>query len=444
MIDDASGKRVRNLVSQAPFKKGENIAWWDGTDDLGRDVAAANHGIYLIPPNLVAPGSYTVRGLWHKPLDLRYEFSVYSPGEPPWPTNDTSGGWMTNHTPASCVVMIPAEKAPGGKPLVGIGAFVSEGGSAFSWVNLDGKKIGGRGWIGGVWTGAQYLAADSGPDAEANVATYVGSTFVGNKKYGVDGKVEIRLTKLTTLVPNGDLPVLKEKLLLDPLPALPPRGLVVDGSKHRESDDYLGGLAVHNGLLVFSETVLNKIVFVDAKAGNIQGEAAVPDPRALAFDGEGRLLVLSGQTLLRYPAGASATNLPAPEKLVTGLEDPRGITVDAAGKIYISDQGNSNQVKTFSPDGKPLAVYGKPGVPQAGPYDPLHMNHPKGIAVDTNGRLWVTEDDYQPKRVSIWNSDGTFWKAFYGSSQYGGGGILDSKYERNFPLRWDGIPSRLG
>jgi hypothetical protein len=436
VIEDASGKRIRNLISQAPFPKGENTVWWDGTDDLGRDPTAPAHGIYFIPPNFVVPGSYTIRGIWHKPLDIRYEFTVYSPGDPPWETMDGSGGWMTNHTPASSVVFIPGTKAPGEQPLIGLGAYVSEGGSAFAWLNLDGKKIGGRGWIGGSWTGAQYLAGDSGPDSEQDVAAYVGSTFEGSKKYGVDGKIEIRLTKLTTLVPSGDKPVLNEKILFD----APPAGSA-NAPEVPTAADYLGGVAVRNGLLVISETVVNKLVFIDAKAGTIQGEAAVADPRALAFDEQGRLLVLSGQTLLRYPAGASAPNLPTPEKLITGLEDPRGITVDSAGKIYISDQGNSNQVKSFSPDGKPLLVYGKSGASQAGPYDPLHMNHPKGIAVDPNGRLWVAEDDFHPKRVSVWNADGTLWKAWYGPSQYGGGGIIDQGQKGAF--LYDGMEFHL-
>ncbi|MGB8355509.1 MAG: hypothetical protein WCD79_16545 [Chthoniobacteraceae bacterium] len=425
VIEDSTGKRVRNLVAQASFQKGDNVAWWDGTDDLGRDVPAANHGLYLIPPAFVPPGSYVVRGLWHKPLDLRYEFSVYNPGDPPWPTVDNTGGWMTSHTPASCAVFIPAEKAPGHKPLVGIGAYVSEGGSAFSWLDLDGKKIGGRGWIGGAWTGAQFLAADTGPHAEPKVAAYVGSTFEGNIKYGVDGKVEIRLTKLTTLIPNGDQPVLKEQLLLDPLPDLPPGP---NGKKVRRSmDDYLGGVAVHDGLLVFSQPAYNKIVFVDAKDGYLVGDVAVQDPRALAFDDKGRLLVLSGQTLLRYPENVKPPNVPVPEKFITGFEEPRGITVDSLGKIYVADQGKSHQVKLFTDTGRYLGAYGKPGAPQAGPYDPLHMNHPKGITVDSNGRLWVTEDDFQPKRVSVWNPDGSLYKAWYGGPQYGGGGILDPK-----------------
>src|SRR5690242_16258652 len=58
VIEDASGKRVRNLVSEAPFPAGENTAWWDGLDDLGRDPEAAAHAVYHIPGKLVAPGAY--------------------------------------------------------------------------------------------------------------------------------------------------------------------------------------------------------------------------------------------------------------------------------------------------------------------------------------------------------------------------------------------------
>lgn len=437
VIEDASGKRLRNLVSQTPFPKGENIVWWDGTDDIARDPAAPDHGIYAIPPEFVAPGTYTVRGLWHKPLDLHYEFSVYSPGDPPWPTEDTTGGWMTNHTPASATVFIPGNKAPGGQPLIGIGAWFSEGGSAFSWVNLEGKKVGGRGWIGGNWTGAPFLAVDSGSGAESGVAAYVGSAFPGNKKYGIDGKIEIRLTKLTNLVAAGDQPVLKEPFALDPLPDVSfPTGT--------PPAPYLGGIAVYNGLLVFSETVGDKITFIDAKAGKILGAAPISNPRGLAFDSQGRLLVLSGKSLLRYPSGTIPPNPPPPETLVANLDDPRGITVDTAGNIYIADQGESQQVKVYSQSGQPLMVYGHPGAPQAGPYDPLHMNHPKGLAIDSDGRLWVAEDDYQPKRVSVWNTNGTLWKAWYGPAQYGGGGMLDpgdkTKYLYNgmeFHLDWN-------
>ena len=36
VIEDQEHKRVRNLVSETPFPAGENVAWWDGSDDLSR------------------------------------------------------------------------------------------------------------------------------------------------------------------------------------------------------------------------------------------------------------------------------------------------------------------------------------------------------------------------------------------------------------------------
>ena len=81
VIEDTQNRRVRNLVSETPFPAGENIAWWDSSDDLLRDPEAAKHGVYHIPTRPVALGTYKVRGLWHQPLKLRYEFSIYNAGK---------------------------------------------------------------------------------------------------------------------------------------------------------------------------------------------------------------------------------------------------------------------------------------------------------------------------------------------------------------------------
>lgn len=47
VIDDANGKRVRNLVAETAFPKGDNMVWWDGTDDLLRDPEPYRHGVYF-------------------------------------------------------------------------------------------------------------------------------------------------------------------------------------------------------------------------------------------------------------------------------------------------------------------------------------------------------------------------------------------------------------
>jgi hypothetical protein len=129
---------------------------------------------------------------------------------------------------------------------------------------------------------------------------------------------------------------------------------------------------------------------------------------------------------------AKPLQLPAEALIVANLEDPHGLTLDAQGNIFISDHGASQQVKVFAAHGKLTRLIGKAGPPKAGPYDPLHMNHPAGLAVDANGRLWVAENDYLPKRVSIWNDDGTLWRAFYGPAKYGGGGTLDPQDATRF------------
>ncbi len=98
---------MRNLVSETPFPAGENIAWWDGSDDLLRDPEAARHGVYHIPTRPVAPGTYKVRGLWHQRLKLHYEFSIYNAGKPAWTTADNTGCWLTTHTPPTSMAVVP-------------------------------------------------------------------------------------------------------------------------------------------------------------------------------------------------------------------------------------------------------------------------------------------------------------------------------------------------
>lgn len=405
VIDDAQGRRVRNLVSETPFPAGGNVAWWDGMDDVGRDAEAARHGLYHVPGAFVAPGTYKVRGLYRKDIDLLYEFPIYTAGDPAWNTSDKTGAWLSNHTPPCCALFVPANRSPNGKDLVYIGSHISEGTHGLAWVDLEGRKAGGVTWVGGNWTGAQELALDTGADADKKIILYVGSTFEG----------ELRLTALTN---SGDKPVFK-------------MGGSQDGKKKdkdKEKENSLSGLAVRNGLLVCSLSNSNKLLFVDAASGKMIGESQLAEPKGLAFDAEGRLLAISGRQVLRFALGTkpSPGDLPKAEVVVEkGLDDPMRLAVDATGTLFVSDRGASHQVKVFSKDGKPLRSIGKAGTPKAGPYDPLRMNNPAGLTVDSQGRLWVTEQDEQPKRVSVWKASGELVKAFYGPAEYGGGGALD-------------------
>jgi hypothetical protein len=414
VIEDQNGRRVRNLISQTFFHAGKNTVWWDGLDDLGRDLDAAHHGVYAIPPRLVAPGDYTVRGLVHQEVKTSYEFSLYANGNPPWDIKDHTGAWLANHTPPQAAAFVPAEQSPTKQPVVFLGSYITEGPDGLAWVDLDGKKLGGRTWIGGVWTGAPYLARDEGPDAVPDISVYAASLWQTDKNSG-QGTIRI-----STLPKNSDKPVF-----------LYPTGpLTNDASGIMEE---IGGFAVHNGIGIVSLTKKNQLVFADLKNGKVLGTAAVDSPHGLVFDAREHLLVLSGNKLLRFETTDDPGRLPPGKSLISSnLESPVGITRDKEGKIYISDGGESHQVKVFTEEGKFIFAIGKAGLPQAGPYDPLHMNNPAGMAIDSRNQLWVTENDYFPKRVSVWTLDGKLIRAFYGPGRYGGGGTLDPQDKSKF------------
>lgn len=412
VIEDLQNKRVRNLVSETPFPAGENIAWWDGSDDLLRDPEAAKHGVYHIPTRPVAPGSYKVRGLWHKPVKLHYEFSIYSAGKPAWSTADNTGCWMTTHTPPSSMAFIPGTRTTDGQSLIFMGAYVAEGGHGLQWLREDGTKIGGQHWVGGTWTGAPTLAVDSGAKHITDHLCYVGSVWDG----------ELRLTAKTSKL--EDKPVFKTQLGPDPRIKKPSDGVkppVLEGFDGGDKVFVLSGIAVHDGVIVCSMIRQNELLLIDAKSAEITSRLPVENPRGVCFDASGRMLVLSGTKLLRDA-----------ETLITGLDEPRHVATASNGEIFITDRGASHQVKVFSSDGRFLRAIGKPGAPASGTYDPLHLNNPNGFALDSQGRAWVAETDNFPRRVSVWSSEGKLERAFYGPTEYGGGGVLDPRDEKKF------------
>ena len=346
---------------------------------------------------------------------------------------------------------MPADKAPGGKPLVYLGSYVTEGGAGLAWVDLDGNKQGGKGWIGGNWTGAPYIARDAGAKADPKTIIYVASVW-GDNQSNPESKKSVNL-RVTAITSGSDRPVLKYAFQCGDTP-----GPYESGGQFWATQ--IGGLAVHDGLVFVSLTKVNEIIVADASSGAILGSITVHDPRGLAFDTAGRLLALSEHRLLRFAAfgdasGVKPAQAPAPQSIIeSGLEDPVGITLDTSGNIYISDRGNSNQVKVFKPNGQPLRTIGHPGPSVAGPYDPLHMNNPRGLTIDSNHRLWVAEEDFQPKRISVWNLDDSstsqLVKAFYGPSEYGGGGSLDPRdkslfyyHGMEFKLDWQTGTSKI-
>ena len=395
VLEDARGHRVRNLVADTWFDAGPQTAWWDGLDESGR-LEGPYAGIYKTVGAPVAPGAYRARGLYHGALEVRYELSPYSPGSPPWPTGGDldhgTGGWLSDHgNPAAALSL------PGPRPRLLFASPVAEASYGLMWTDLEGRKVDGKHWLG-AWTGASHLARDDGPRALPGNDAYAGVAWQG----------ELRLTALHA---DGSFTPIAAQAGLSP--------------------PVLGGLAARDGVLFASLPHEGQLVTVDVARDRVLGRAPLADGRGLAFDGRGHLLALAGRRLLVF-AGATPPALGASRVLVDGLEDPRALTTDAAGNIYVADWGRSQQVKVFDPEGRPLRTIGQPGGAVVGPYDPRRMDRPAGLAIAADGRLWVAEDSAAPKRISAWTAAGELVKAFYGPPQYGGGGAIDPRDPTRF------------
>ncbi len=444
VIEDSEGVRVRNLISQEAFPAGDHVVLWDGMDDKERDLDAARHAIFHIPGRLVQAGRYTVRGLVHPGIDLIYEMTPYTEGKPPWRSADPGSQWLTNHSSPSDVIFLPAGVSPEreGKPTSAGGQLlvcsrVAEGGSGLAWLDMDGRKLWGQHWLGGVWTAASHLALDRGNNPVPGTYAYAAASWPGDK-YN-DFKNELRLHRMVRDVKGwAKAPKDKRFGVGEDRPVLTPTWTIpaVDGVKYDPKDDKarkaaaapLTGLAVYNGIIVCAFEKLNTLLLVDGHKDKVARTLDIAAPRGVAFDRSGRLYVLSGDGVFRY-----GTLDAKPERFALGLQDPQNILIADDGKWYISDWGNSHQVKIYSESGKALGAIGNAGAPALGKYDTNHMNHPAGMALDDRGRLWVTENTHIPKRVSVWDTrTGALLNGLYGPMRYGGSGAVDPADKTRF------------
>jgi hypothetical protein len=139
VLEDTEGRRVRNLVGAGSFQAGDHTVWWDGMREDGVEelhvsgVARFNRQRYAV----AQPGSYRVRGLSRGPLDLKFEFTPYTAGSPPWKTKDGSGGWFHDHSPPSDILWVPERKQ------FFVVSFVGEIGHGAVWLDEAGRKVSG-------------------------------------------------------------------------------------------------------------------------------------------------------------------------------------------------------------------------------------------------------------------------------------------------------------
>jgi hypothetical protein len=113
--------------------------------------------------------------------------------------------------------------------------------------------------------------------------------------------------------------------------------------------------------------------------------------------------------------------------ITSDLVAPYGVTVDTKGEICVTDEGTSQQVKIFGPDGKLLKTLGKEGGrPWAGTYDPTSYRDPSAIAADPQGAINVVESSIPKIFDRIDPATGKTLNRWFGYPAYGVANIGDS------------------
>lgn len=395
VVERLNGVRIRNLMGGFPRSMGEHVDYWDGKNDEGKPVTA---------------GRYRIRGLFHTGLDARYEFSFGSPGDPPWSTADTRGAWLSNHT--NPVAVLADEKR------VYIAALFSEGPHALIAVDYQGRKLWGA-----------LANAHAGPMALSSGYLYVVSEeglSPANAASEINNTVAVRLVRINPLtgaqVPFTDGARSRELVTWNPLSSGVTRPSEDMAAVNGYTADWTGAMVL--GMAALGDTLYvplrfsNRILKVDALTGQVRGSFNIERPAGITVS-RGQLLVVSQNRVVQIdPATGRVRPL-----IETGLSAPVAIAVGRDDRIYITDWKSQMRVRVFSAQGKPLSAIGRlGGRAAAGAYDRAAMWFPRGISIDTGNRLWVAEDDYSPRRVSVWNTDGSLILERLGGLHYAGFG----------------------
>ena len=395
-IFDEKGGVVRELIGGEWRDAGRVELRWDGRDALGFPCETGRDyrwGVYA-----------------HDGLDVVYEGTVGVSGEPPYETPDGIGGWGADHGPP---VACAADET--GRYFVW---HMTEQGRGIVKTDFAGKVV----WrttpyVRGGWN--EYTAA-----CAADGALWLIHQPTNGKKCPALVKIDAA-TGRSELFPNG-------KPFVE-IEAIGPECPVFDaGLAAREKYMFnCAGIAAIGDAVYVSDLNGNRIVALDAKTGAQKGEISCDAPRGLAAAPDGSLYAVSGKSVVRVliktTEGTENTEKTSSVYSVCSVvENPYALAIGSDGTIYVSDLGESQQIKVFSCDGKLLRAYGKRGGRGfLGKIDYDAFLFPFGLAVDKTGALLVAEAS-APKIVTILDAaTGAMHRRYFGDTAYSPSNIPD-------------------
>lgn len=155
---------------------------------------------------------------------------------------------------------------------------------------------------------------------------------------------------------------------------------------------------------------------------HLGGDAGLLNPRGVSVDSEGKIYVAdtdNSRIVVLNPDGTLHLVIGMPssaENTAPGtLLQPWGLEVADDGTLYVADTWN-HRVQVFSPNGEWLRSWGTYGVPDQGA-NPEAMWGPRDLTIDLDGNILVA--DTGNKRVRVYTPDGV-WLRDIG---FGGSGL---------------------
>jgi DNA-binding beta-propeller fold protein YncE len=133
-------------------------------------------------------------------------------------------------------------------------------------------------------------------------------------------------------------------------------------------------------------------------ADGVGSDARFLGPHGIASDAAGNLYVADGNSSIRKitPAGEVSTLAGREEGFADGIGDgakfyhPRGIAIDAAGNLYVADTDN-HRIRMITPAGKVSTLAGGEDGFADGIGSDARFYFPHGIAIDAAGNLYVAD-----------------------------------------------------
>lgn len=391
-IFDDKGGVVRELMGGEWHDAGEVTAFWDGRDALGFPCETAREYRW---------GAYA-----HDGLDVSYFGTVGTSGTPPYDTREGTGGWGGDHGPV-------------------VDTACDETGRYFVWhKNESGRGIVKTDFNGKtIWRTMPFVV--DGWGNYSCLAAGAGKVYLVYERR-TPGRETVKLVRLDSATGNydifpcgrGDIDIAVDLSA----PKLPEKCAV-----RSEYAFNCAGIAVRGNELFVSDYNGSRILVLDAATGAEKRSIPCPKPRGLCCTGDTLLVAqlakdLSAGRIVAIPCtGGEMRTIVA-----NNLTAPYGIAADLSGRIHVSDLGESQQVKTFSADGRLLRTLGrKGGRAYLGKIDPDSFLMPFGIAADRTGALIVTEAS-SPKIVSIFDAaTGALRNRAYGYTSYSPSNIPD-------------------